>query len=77
MDEVIGTGIVRRFVALRLLEIIRGRRVALIPGLRFQQRVLRKLLGNESLELEIAELQQLDRLAQLGREHQLLGLANA
>ena len=42
-----------------------------------EQRVLRQFLRNEGVELEIAELEELDRLAQLGRQDQLLRLADA
>ena len=35
------------------------------------------ILGDERLELEVAQLQQFDCLGQLGRQHQRLGLANA
>jgi hypothetical protein len=77
-DQVVGTGIVGRVVALGLVsgEIAVGRFASLVR-LPFEQWVLRQFLGDEGLELEIAELEQLDRLRQLGREHQLLRLADA
>ena len=58
-DQIVGAGIVRRLVA---VDVVRGE----IAGAaahrgssdrRFEQRVLRQLLGDEGVELEIAELQ--------------------
>src|SRR5690606_13450445 len=40
-----------------------------------EQRVLLQLVADEGLELEVRELEQLDRELQLGRHHQLLGNA--
>ena len=48
-----------------------------LVGARFEQRVLRKLLGEEGVELEVRQLQQLDGLPKLGRQDQLLRLADA
>ena len=48
-----------------------------LVGARFEQRVLRKLLGEEGVELEVLQLQQLDGLPKLGRQDQLLALADA
>ena len=41
----------------------------------FEQRVLLDLLGDEAFDLEIAEREQADRLLQLRRHHQRLGLS--
>ena len=40
----------------------------------FQQRILLHLLGDEGLDLEVGQRQQLDRLLELRRHHQRLGL---
>ena len=55
-DEVVGAGIVGRFVSLANP---RRRRIAgglalVVAGARFEQRVLRQLLGDKRLELEVA-----------------------
>ncbi len=52
-----------------------GRRRVLLAGRGFEQRVLVELLGDEGLDLEVGERQQLDRLLELRRHHQRLGLA--
>ena len=79
-DQIVGAGIVGRFVAVvarRSRNPRRPARLALLVGARFEQRVLRQFLGDERVELEVRQLQQLDRLRQLGRQHQLLRLADA
>ena len=53
-----------------------GRRLALdrrLPLRAFQHRILFELLLDEGIELQVGELQQLDRLLQLRRHHQGLG----
>ena len=47
-----------------------GLLAVVLAGRALEQRVLRQLLGDERLELEVAELQQLDRLLELRRHHQ-------
>ena len=42
----------------------------------FEQRVLGQCLGDQGLELEVGQRQQLDRLLQLRRHHQRLGCPN-
>ena len=49
-------------------------RLALLAAARVEQRVLLELLGDKGLDLEIGQRQQLDRLLQLRRHHQRLGL---
>ena len=77
-DQVVGAGIVGRLVAAVIIgDKIAGRLLVGLLGARFQQRVFGQLLGEEGIELEVAELKQLDRLAQLRRQDQLLRLADA
>ncbi|MCY1301800.1 hypothetical protein D9M70_514330 [compost metagenome] len=47
----------------------------IVIRLKFEQRVLFDFLGDELIEFEMRHLQQLDRLHQLWRHHQGLGLA--
>jgi len=77
-DEVVGARVVGGLVARILVahEVGGGLFIRLV-GARLEQRILRQFLGDERVELEVAELQQLDRLGQLGRQHQLLRLADA
>jgi hypothetical protein len=49
-------------------------RLGLRRAAAFEQRVLLDLLGDEAFDLEIAQRQQADRLLQLRRHHQRLGL---
>ena len=48
----------------------------IVAGRRFEQRVLRHFLRDHRFELEIGQLQQADRLRQLRRQDQRLGLAD-
>jgi hypothetical protein len=43
--------------------------------MRLEKRILGDLLGDIGFELEVAELEELDRLGELRGENQLLGLA--
>ena len=73
-DEVVGARIVRRIVVFGRFRRRRIRAVAIVGSATFQQRIARHFLGDVGVQLEVAELQQLDRLGQLGRQHQRLAL---
>ena len=56
---------------------ITGRLFLGLVGAGLEQRVLGDLFRDVAVELQVAELEQLDRLGELGRQQQLLRLANA
>ncbi len=78
-DQIVRAGIVRSLVPALVVgrEFARRCLALLVVRPRLEQRVLRQLLGDIGFKLEVAELQELDRLGELGRQHQLLRLANA
>ena len=77
-NQLVGAGIVGRLVAVDGFGPRSFAGLALVVCRRgLEQRVLGHFLGDERLELEVAQLQQLDRLRQLRRQHQRLALADA
>ena len=71
LDELVGSGIVARFLAHFV-----GRRAALDRDLAgVEQRIAFERLADEGLDLEVRQRQQLDRLLELRRHRQRLALS--